>query len=139
MAEILIKARDATHADPEKDRRGCYKRGMPVVVMPDGHVWGAAEVPPAFVVLRLPGISEERVRQFLAPDEVDDPASEVGSRLIYRRRMWRVLVENLPAAARTRWLAQGSLTIGPDGDYTWSQFRAFLRNLRDGSFAPADL
>lgn len=28
MAEILVKAVDSTHADPLKDQRGCYKRGM---------------------------------------------------------------------------------------------------------------
>ena len=56
MAQILVMAIDKTHADPTKDRRGCYKRGMPVVVMPDTHTWGLDERPPKFVVLKLPGV-----------------------------------------------------------------------------------
>lgn len=43
MAEILVKAVDATNPDTEKDRRGCYKKGYPVVVMLDGHIWGRCE------------------------------------------------------------------------------------------------
>lgn len=35
MALFLIKDRDAVHADPEKDRRGCYKRGDIVEVLDD--------------------------------------------------------------------------------------------------------
>ena len=62
MAEILIKAVDATNADPAKDRRGCYKRGYPVVVFPDGHEWGAEERSPKFIVLKLPGVSADAVK-----------------------------------------------------------------------------
>ncbi|MCP4126928.1 MAG: hypothetical protein GY753_07690 [Gammaproteobacteria bacterium] len=57
MAELLIKAVDYAHADPEKDRCGAYKRGDVVVVMPDGHVWGGAEGLPKFLRVSLPGVT----------------------------------------------------------------------------------
>lgn len=44
MARLLVKAIDHTHPATDIDRQGAYKRGDVVVVMPDGHVWGRAEV-----------------------------------------------------------------------------------------------
>ena len=35
MAELLIKAIDASNPNPDKDKRGCYKRGMVVEIRPD--------------------------------------------------------------------------------------------------------
>ncbi len=40
MCEILVKAIDQTHKDPDKDRMGCYKKHMPHSVEEDSHVWG---------------------------------------------------------------------------------------------------
>lgn len=132
MSEILVKARDHTHPDPIKDQRGAYKRGMPVCVMPDGHTWGSAEGLPAFVVLKLPGISVERVRQFLEPI-ADAEGAPV------RRRLWQIAWSGLPAAARSKILATGALTIGQGGDYTWAQFRNYLKRFDTGASAPASL
>jgi len=133
MAEILVKAVDHNHPDPDTDRAGCYKAGMPVVVMEDGHHWGGRERLPDFWVLKLPNVSVERVRQFIEPHEVDDGLDPDGNpqRKTYRRRMWRILVESLPAGAKAKIASQGSITIGQDGDYTWSQFKNYMRNLRD--------
>jgi len=36
MAQILFRLKDNAHDDPEKDRRGCYKKGYPVSIKPDG-------------------------------------------------------------------------------------------------------
>jgi len=135
MAEILIKAVDAVHADPEKDQRGCYKRGMPVVVMPDGHQWGASECLPSFVVLRLPGVEVERVQQFLA----QEATGEGDDRVVTRRRAWRLVVDELPAAALAKFAGQGYVTIGPAGDFTWAQARNFIRQIADNALAPAAL
>lgn len=65
MAEILVKLASATNADSTKDRRGCYKRGDPVVVMPNGHTWGAEERPPKFIVLAVPDATEAEVQQYI--------------------------------------------------------------------------
>lgn len=36
MAQILFRLQDNIHPDTEKDRRGCYKKGYPVSIKPDG-------------------------------------------------------------------------------------------------------
>jgi hypothetical protein len=137
VAEILIKAVDATHADPDKDRRGCYKRGMPVVVAPDGHTWGAEERLPRFVVLKLPGIGVERVQQFI--EHQTEGVNADGSPILYRRRLWKLFVNEIPVAVRNKIEAQGYITIGPGGDFTWAQARNYIRNLRTNALAPSAL
>ena len=58
MAELLVLAKAGyTNPDPEKDRRGCYKKGDIVHVSDDGHEWGAKETLPSFVVVKVPGVS----------------------------------------------------------------------------------
>lgn len=52
-ALLLVKAVDRTHLDPEKDRRGCYKRGMVVEVRKDGVAFGRKEGLPKFVEIRV--------------------------------------------------------------------------------------
>jgi len=131
MAQILIKAIDATHPDATNDRVGCYKRGMPVVVMPDTHTWGAEERPPKFIVLKIPGVPVETVKKYIEP-ELEDGEEQPK---IYRRRMWRFRIDDLPAAAKTKLLKNGELTIRAgtyDGsyDYTWAQVRSYIRNLK---------
>lgn len=143
MAEILIKAVDATHSDPDKDRRGCYKQGMPVVVQPDGHQWGSAEGLPNFVILKLPGIPVDKVQKFIDQDVVDNGVDGEGRpiRETYRRRLWKIDWASLPAGARNKLLNDGEITIGPlaqGGDYTWNQFRNFLKNQRTGLEATAN-
>lgn len=126
MAEILIKATDATHPDPAKDRRGCYKRGMPVVVMPDGHPWGAEERLPTFALLKVPLVPVARVEQYV------EAWTDV------QRRRWRIRWADLPLATRTKWQTTGELIIrarleylGPF-DHTWAQVKAFFRNDETG-------
>lgn len=135
MAELLIKAVNATHSDPEQDRRGCYKRGMPVVVMPDGHQWGSAEGLPSFVVLKLPGVSVDRVKEYL--DRQTQGVDAEGRPLAFRRRLWRFRFEDMPLAARNKLAQDGELTIAVGGyagpaDYTWAQVKTFLRNEATG-------
>jgi len=65
--ELLIKARDAHHADAAEDLRGCYKRGDPVVQMPDGHEWGRLEVAPTFWRVRLAGAPRSVLQPFVEP------------------------------------------------------------------------
>ncbi len=65
MAEVLVKLVDATHTDPAIDQAGCYKAGMPVVVMPDGHPWGPKEGLPRFFVVKFPGVSVAQIRGYI--------------------------------------------------------------------------
>ena len=139
MAEILVKAVDYTHPDPDKDRRGAYKRGYPVVVMPDGHAWGGRERLPRFVVIKFPGVATDnpRLREYITPEYTDelDPDG-VPMRNVYRRRLWRIRWDDLPAAAKARLRDDGELIIkasvayeGPY-DYTWAQVKSYFLNQR---------
>jgi hypothetical protein len=66
MAEILIKAISISNADPSKDRSGCYKRGMPVQVLPDGSYLtelnnpNSKMLPPTFYWLLIPDLTTEQ-------------------------------------------------------------------------------
>lgn len=140
MAELLVKAISAAHPDPTKDQRGCYKRGMPVVVMPDGHPWGNEERLPTFVVLKIPLISVAQVQKYSGPQrDLVDPA------LVTRRRLWRIRWADLPLAARQTLHNTGVLTIkataaytGPY-DYTWTQMKSYFQNQLTGLDETADL
>ena len=137
MAEILIKAISAAHSDPTKDQRGCYKRGMPVVVMPDGHPWGNEERLPKFVVLKIPMISVAQVQKYIEP--------QIESDVVTRRRLWRIRWADLPALAQSILTTTGMLTIKATEaytgtfDYTWTQVKVYFRNQLTGLDETADL
>jgi hypothetical protein len=142
MAEILVKAVDATHADPIKDQRGCYKRGMPVVVMPDGHAWGTEERLPKFVVLKIPLISVSQVQKFVQRWETH---LVEGQPEIIQRRVWSIRWADLPAATQNTLSTTGQLTIKATPaytgsfDFTWAQVKAFFRNGQTGLDETVDL
>ena len=131
MAEILVCARTLrSHADPVKDRSGSYKRGMPVVVMPDGHEWGRLETLPDFVKIKVPGISVDKVQKYIEE-------WTTGEFDVLQRRRWRVRVEDMPAAALNKLGTTGELIIRAGGytgtfDYTWQQVKTFFRNEETG-------
>lgn len=135
MAEIIVKAIDATHPDPEKDRRGCYKRGYPVAVYPDGTRWGQQERLPKFVIVKFPGVPVDHplLQKFVEPERSDTP----GQGPTHRRRRWQIRWADLPVAAKTRLETDGELVIkvgsynGPH-DYTWAQVKQYFRDLKTG-------
>lgn len=138
MAEILVKAVSASHVDSEKDRRGCYKRGMPVVVMPDGHLWGLEERMPKFAVLKFPLISVTRVQKYIA-EQLDGLGNP------FRRRLWRVRWDDLPTQDRNKLVSTGQLIVkatdvytGPF-DRTWTQVKGFFLNQETNSNETSDL
>jgi hypothetical protein len=136
MAEILVKAVSAAHSDPAKDRRGCYKAGMPVVVMGDGHGWGTEECLPKFVLIKIPGVSVATVLKYVQP-QLEETPDDKGVYLPYRRRLWRIRVEDLPQGAKDKLATAGVLTIKAGSysgsyDYTWAQVKGYFRNLKTG-------
>lgn len=58
MCKILVTATDNTHIDPVVDRRGCYKKGYPVVIKPDSYTRSRSEYPPTFVLISCPEVTE---------------------------------------------------------------------------------
>lgn len=136
MAEILVKAVDASHSNPDEDRRGCYKRGMPVVVREDGHEWGSMEGLPSFVVIKIPGVPASSVAKYVMVQN-SDIADLDGLFPMYRRRIWQIRWADLPLAARNKLLSTGTLTIkagtySGSYDYTWTQIKQYFRNLKTG-------
>ena len=145
MAEIIVKAVSVTHADPEKDRRGCYKRGYPVAVYPDGTRWGACECLPRFVIIKLPGVAVDHptLVKYIQPEHEDTPDAD-GNYPTYRRRRWQIRWADLPTAARNRLQNDGELIIkagsyGGAFDYTWAQVKAYFRDLKTGLDETGDL
>jgi hypothetical protein len=68
MCEILIKAHsNYSLADIDKDRATVYKKGDPIVAFEDGHVWGAFEGLPDFVIIKCTGCSVADVTPYLNP------------------------------------------------------------------------
>lgn len=135
MAEILIKAIDESHPDPVKDQRGCYKRGMPCIVRPDGHPWGKEERLPKFVVIKVPGISVAQLTKYAAEHKVIDAFT--GKPVTMRRRRWQIQWSELPAIARNRLANTGTLTIKAGTyagtfDYTWTQVKGFFLDQATG-------
>lgn len=55
MAELLVKAVDATMTNRVSDRQQSYKTGDVVSVEDDGFAWGSKEGPPKFQVVKFPG------------------------------------------------------------------------------------
>lgn len=98
-----MKAVDATHSDPVKDVRGCYKRGDVVVVMPDGHEWGNEERLPKFVVIKIPGLAIADVQHLCDPSR--DAAGERT-----RRRRWNINQNGLPGPVRSALAADAIAT-----------------------------
>jgi len=130
VAEILVKAVSADHPDPVKSVRGCYKRGMPVVVMPDGHPWGNEERLPKFVVLRIPLVPVAKAQKYIA--------GQIENDVVMRRRLWIIRWDDLPQVAKNKLATNGELTIkataaytGPS-DYTWAQIKSYFRNRLTG-------
>jgi hypothetical protein len=117
VAELLIKAVSATHADATKGERGCYKRGDPVLVMPDGHAWGSREAMPRFVILKVPGISAEAARPYVAP---------------WTRTLSFVVDSSTPATdAHTMTVSVGAgVAAGGAGGVTREQVEAYLNRWR---------
>lgn len=131
MAEVLICARNATHPDSDVDRRSCYKRGDPVTVQPDGHPWGAKEGLPRFVVVKIPGVSVEQVRDVIQEQTESDQGAALtdddGLPVTFRRRRWRVLVDNVPQQIRRTLAQTGEVTVTP------AQIKNYVRRVRDNA------
>ena len=141
MCRILVYGKNNTHPDPDTDRAGCYKKGMMVVVRPDGHIWGVKEQYPNFVSIDLPEVSTEKVQKYINHQLLDSPLAEPP---IYRRRRWILRWNDLPQSTKTKFNTVGKIVIkvgtydGPY-DYTWAQIKAYFRDVKLGVDETEDL
>lgn len=108
-----------------KDRRGCYKLGDPVVVMEDGHVWGALEGPPKFYIIKIPGLAVATVRKYISAwqdtTEPEKPATTL------QRRLYRINVANLPANIKNALTTAGVVST------TFAKIRTYIINQKTGA------
>jgi len=127
VAELLIKAVDHTHPDPVVDRQGAYKRGMIVRVEEDGFQWGTKEGLPKFVLVKITGLAAKKVRGLVSPQDEDDIGVSQDPAQPFRRRRWRLLVDNIPNAIKIKLRDEGEVTV------TKTQIRNYLRRIRDNA------
>jgi hypothetical protein len=128
MARLLIQARDNHRAHNPKGRLGVhYRPGDPIVVTPDGHVWGRKETLPVFYQVDVPG-PVERVSEYLekrihtVPEAPGEPFREV----MDERRQFCLDLAKLPAGKRAQLREYGQVNL-TDREF----LRAFIRK-QDG-------
>jgi hypothetical protein len=141
VAEILVKAVDATHPDPVKDAHGCYKRGDIVEIGPNGHYGNYTETarPPVdgglFCRVQISNVTVEQVEQFvrnrLGPDAYlampdTEGTDENGQPIIRFRRRIHINPDWLPASVRNQLRNTGLYVT------TWAAVRSYVRDKRDG-------
>lgn len=106
MAEILVRAISNVHSDAEKDRRGCYKKGYPVVVMPDGHEWGSQEGLPGFVIVKCPQVTPAQVTNYISHWKDDFQYSVVSQNAAQGRYTVRVQNDSVSVSGANRLTAE---------------------------------
>lgn len=124
MAQLLIMAVSNTHADPAKDLRGCYKRGMVVEVFEDDKVLTRPMSAP-FVVVKITGVTRAQAEKYLQHET--DGVDENGEPVITRRRMFHLAWDDMPNAVKR------ALRDNRYYETTWAQIRNYVRNIRTGA------
>lgn len=101
MARLLVKAIDYVHPDPEIDKKGAYKRGDVVCVMPDGHEWGLAEGPPKFEHVDMPGVEVNDLLH-LVGSEIESLAEVTSIALRKNSKLLRMVSRTKQRDTKTR-------------------------------------
>lgn len=120
MAEFLIKAVDATHKDPVKDQRGCYKRGDVVQVYEDGECREKPSPNSRMVIIKIPGVPKAEFEKYTEP-EISGVTGD-----IVRRRKFRLRVSDFPADMLQTLKNDKTATIST------SQIKTYLLNKTTG-------
>lgn len=119
---LMIYDRDNTHIDPVKDQRGCYKKGYVVEVFDETKPLVIPPAPP-FVFLKVTGVTKEWADKYFQPDvDITNPDAPV----MVRRRLFRLLWENLPTAV------QDAFRDNRYYETSFAAIRAYIRNLKTG-------
>jgi len=128
MAEFLIKAADSTHPDPEKNDRGCYKRGDIVEVRPDGATYGRLEGLPNFLKVKVTGLDYEKARTYMSQQVMGDISGETPDpSMMTKRRKYKLRVDDIPETLLSELTGKGEVTV------TWKKVRKYFRNKATGT------
>ena len=126
MAQIVFRARDNTSSPM------AWRRGMPVEILPDSHVFSAREsLPPAdggsFFVVQITDLTPAQIMQWFRnralPELCDEEKSTVTvDQASVSRRVFHLRIADIPAAVRQQ--------INTTGRYvtTWDAIRTFIQN-----------
>jgi len=120
MALFLIFDHDNTHADPAKDRRGCYKLGDIFEVLDDsahdGNLTRNPVVAPWYLI-RVTGVTQAQVLHAMEPE-----VNALDLETILTRRKFRLNVADIPTSIRNRLQRDRYIEVTP------TQARAYVRN-----------
>jgi hypothetical protein len=119
MAILLIFDRDNTHPDPEKDVRGCWKRGMVVEVFEDDK---PLVLPPAepFYLVKIAGVTKAQAEKYMAAH------TDAEGRILCRR-LYKLDTDIIPLAVKK------ALRDYRYFETDWPTVRNYIRNLLDGT------
>lgn len=120
MALFLIFDHDNTHADPVKDRRGCYKTGDIVEVLDDDKHDGdivANPIMPPWYLIRVTGVTKAQVLHAMESERLS-----IDLDVVLTRRKFRLNAADIPAGARNRLLRDRYLEV------SLTQARNYIRN-----------
>lgn len=114
MAELLVRRVDKINTDSPYLDAQCTKRGFVIAVCPDGWPWGGDERgDSAWVILKVPDMSESEAGMFLAPERDDDPGQP--SRVL-QRRAFKLDLDALPEAPSAEDLRKAKTPVSPLSD-----------------------
>lgn len=119
MAILVLIDRDATHSDPTKDARGCYKLGDIVAVHDDSRYTDGEPIAPPWYLIRITGVTKAQIERLIEPAR--DALDPQGLRVL-RRRRWRLNPADLPSGARTTLQTTRFLSV------TATQARNYIRD-----------
>lgn len=107
MCEILLRVVDKVNYENPYKNAECLKRGDVVVVVEDGHVWGAQELRnPDWRILKVPGVSVSAASAFLG-EELDSNPGKPSLTLQSRAFGFDLEHKNLPGDFAA-WIADGA-------------------------------
>lgn len=117
MCTLMVFARDNSHADAEKNRRGCWKRGMIFAVYEDGVCTEAPSPDSPFIFVHVSNATKAQAEKYMGiyTDQNGDD---------YRRREWFIDYSTLPANVKTTIRDERQITV------TRNQVLKYIRSLR---------
>jgi hypothetical protein len=130
MALFLLYDRDNHHPNPIKDARGCYKRGMIVEVLDDSkHDGDLVKNPimPPWILVRVTGVTKQQALKYMHPRLSEIDVDTAGNPLVIGRRLYKVLVDTIPAVIRNKIIADRFVEV------SLAQVRNYIQNLQTGT------
>lgn len=99
MCEIFLRLVSKVNTDPLLDAQ-CTKRGDVIVVVPDNHPWGNAELNNGeCVIVKIPKVSISQASPFLSPELETDI---LNPNPVLQKRGWTFNINNVPPSVLTK-------------------------------------